>query len=489
MINDSLSYISIGRLYASGEFDKAINSYWSPVYSLISGAFFLLNINEILGLKFINVISIIPTIIVSRKILQLIINNELIIFGASVSISIILIQASIANLTPDVLLIPFILYIVYQLLKEIYYPLTCNIYTCSIAAALAFLIKQYFLYYFLISLTVCFILNFSKYTQIGKKLLVNYFKTVLLFLVIISPWIILISSKENRFTISTAGTYNISNYLNPDREGLFYLKDSLLSLPYQEAYSYWNEPNKIPIEQFKIYKAFSSSKNRIYQFNRMNINYQSTFDFIDFLFSYHLIFFLILILFFTFNYMILNKSDYKIFTLLFILFIIYLSGYIFLVVDYRYIYAAIIILILISSCIVSKISENVSANFIITLLITIISSYYLSIKSFEKIIEFNSVAYDKLRKSTSIKSLITTNSNCCNYDLPEQEVYSCYNYNLKYFGSLFINQNIEFKIEELRRKKIKYVFTKSIIDSEMKKYLNYIATNENDVNIYEVVSI
>ena len=187
--------------------------------------------------------------------------------------------------------------------------------------------------------------------------------------------------------------------------------------------------------------------------------------------------------------MILNRSDYKIFTLLFILFIIYLSGYIFLVVDYRYIYAAIIILILISSCIVSKIYEAVSANFIITLLLTIISSYYLSIKSFEKIIEFNSVAYDKLRKSTGIKSLITINSNCCNYDLPEQEVYSCYNYNLKYFGCLFTNQSIEFKIEELRRKKIKYVFTKSIIEAEMKKYLNYIATNENDVNIYEVVSI
>ncbi len=360
---DSVSYFLISKEYFDGHFYEAINAYWGPLFSWLILPSFVLKIEpHIFARILFGIFSIFFFILINNFFSRVNLNDKI----KSLGIYFFILPAiffSFYRLTPDYLLLLLTLIYVYITSKEDFWLTKSFVLLSSVLGVFMFLTKSYGLMFFVAFQTFLLIIEFFSNKKISRALIFNYFLSLIVFFLIISPWIYLLSNKYGSFTISTSGTVNIRivnpelNFRHPSIESGFVAPSDNYSI------SAWDDPN---LNAYPEWSPFSSFKNFKYFILNAAKNIIKLFIFI-FAFAPFLIFAIILIK----KNLFLNKT----FLIILTAGLIYGLGYTPIYVENRYIWPSFVLFTIIGFIIFNyhqeKFLKNTTRTKIATLLIII----------------------------------------------------------------------------------------------------------------------
>ena len=98
---DSVSYINIGELYAAGMLRKAVNGYWSPLYSWIIALFIKVGVRPLITCYCMNVAAAVPCFYFIQKTGRRYIKNPVLYALFQLDIIVVLLYYALSELTPD----------------------------------------------------------------------------------------------------------------------------------------------------------------------------------------------------------------------------------------------------------------------------------------------------------------------------------------------------------------------------------------------------
>jgi len=333
---DGISYITIARKYASGNFSDAVNAYWGPLYSILLVPFLLTGLPELLGARLLQLLLSIFLFFLMQKALrlpQLNIGNKGFLYLAFIPVSLYFVYWFI---TPDLLLALIVFwYTILVLDPEYENKASAGIY-CGLLGGLAFLAKSYGLFYFLIHFTI---INFLYLIGSGnkKKIFANYLTGAAICIVIAAAWGGILTTKYGSFTLGTGAETNLA-LVGPKAEFKhLHLRQRILVPPNETAISAWEDPSAYPVEV--KWNPLGSREEFEYQISLIINNSVEFFSFI-FLFSPLVIFLIALMV----------KDVLKSETLRYLIIsgLVYPSGYLILFIETRYIWLTYLIVFILT---------------------------------------------------------------------------------------------------------------------------------------------
>lgn len=255
---DSVSYISIAKKYFGGHFFEAVNAYWGPLFSWLLVPSFLLKIEPHIFARILFVIVSILLFNIVDKFLTKLKLNEQVRNLAVYSLIIPAVFFSFYRLTPDYLLLLFTLIYVYVISQETYFENQKLIFISSLLGACLYFTKSYGLVYFFVMQTLVLVFKFFEDRKISVKNLNNYLLSIMIFVLIISPWVLILSYKYSGFTLSTSGAINI-RFINPELNFRHpSIESGFVAPPDKYATSAWDDPD---IKYYPDWSPFSSFDN------------------------------------------------------------------------------------------------------------------------------------------------------------------------------------------------------------------------------------
>lgn len=486
LTTDSLSYLSIAKLYAAGDWWNALNAYWSPAFSILLSVCYTWDIDPLYGGKWLMIIASILSVWIFFFIADACGIHRILNLCLCTAAAIVLMHPAIANFTPDVLCIPLLLGIVLWVIKELNNPLSLSFMPVAVCGATGYYAKQYVLFFFLIFITLFTLYQFATKRGLAVPITRRYIKTLLLFVLLISPWILLLSIKYGRFTYSSAAAYNLERYCDPTHEEYDTSHYKLHPLPYPKAVSFWDDPTYLISGKYSFSKLFKSETGRTFFLKHLNKNYESYFDLFDFLLAYHL--FPILFLVFCF---LLHQYFYPSATIRYLVwsglaFSIYLFGYIMITDDYRYAYFPLLFILLWAAFILQKIIERIGNYHLLYAIAGVILIKYLAMKSYDKTMDFKNEGLLLKDETIRYKNLIDTDSNVCTIDMDDIPTHILYTQQLKHYGYLKHESGVLYLTEQLKRFQIQYVFSAQELLLAPALHLIPISNGNSGWYIYEV---
>jgi hypothetical protein len=258
---DSISYISISKKYFDGNFYEAINAYWGPLFSWIILPSYIIKLEpHIFARILFGVFSILLFILINKFFIKFQINDKI----KSLGIYFFILPAiffSFYRLTPDYLLLILTLLYVYTTLDENFWNKKRLVLISSVLGALMFLTKSYGLMFFLAFQTILILIEFVSNKKISKTVISHYLLSIVTILILISPWIYLLSNKYGSFTISSSGSVNI-RIVNPELNFRHPSIESGFKAPsYKYSISAWDDPD---ISTYPEWNPFSTFQNLKY---------------------------------------------------------------------------------------------------------------------------------------------------------------------------------------------------------------------------------
>jgi hypothetical protein len=382
---DGISYIHIAQHYINGQFNYAINGYWSPLYSwfLIP---FLLIWQEKLGILFaakllgllIGCFTFFGVYLCSNKL------NFEFKYKALILVTLIpiILYFALTKITPDLLVLTILIFYLNFIFDTNYIknPLM-GLLTGSLGA-LAFLSKTYVFFFFLIHFTIVNQYYWFKFKKNRKVITKNFVLGMVVFLIISGVWIALISTKYDKITIGTSGEYNYAIF-GPESSGQPVINQGLMKPHDELSMSIWDDPTYIKI---KNWSPFTSIKNFDFQIQVILYDVIKIFYILEY-FSILSIFIIIMVVFLIF------KSSYWIsknkLNLIMVTMFIYSAGYCLIFVEARYLWFIDVLLLLTGIFSIKVLSEEYSINKTLsTILIFILCGSFV----FYPVINLNNVS-------------------------------------------------------------------------------------------------
>ncbi len=350
---DGISYIDIAKNYVDGNIGKAINGYWGPALSWMLVPLLLLGMAPLYAIKLLSLaIGALTIIGIARLSYRFEITEPIRKIIIIFCIPIILFYA-LAFLTPDLLVLSVLAFF-FSIIFDDRYPLTpINGVLCGLSGAIAYLSKSYSLFFF----PLCFVLlsGLHYYRKISPDEKRNVLKGLgaglAVFLIICSLWITLISLKYGGLTISTSGSYNYA-LVGPESMGHPMLTSGLIN-PENGTISIWDDPSYLPVQKWS---PIGSWANFIFQ---LNLLLNNTWQSINIIKGFSVLTLPIAIL-----YTILCLYRYKgqvlrvtaLYPILSAL--LFLSGFIIIFVEDRYIWIITILLILMGGELITYVMKS-----------------------------------------------------------------------------------------------------------------------------------
>ncbi len=260
---DAVAYIAIAEKYASGNFQAAFSGYWSPLISWLLAPFLIIGVPAITAFKIINHIA---AIFVASKCLRIfpeLRSGTLLPFVISQTVYITAMMHGICSSTPDVVSAALVIQVL-LLLQQLMVKSENK--TISILAGIISAIAFYAKHYNLAGCSILYLLTFLfllKQKDIKPKI-TALAGSYLLFIVLCLPWAFLNLQNNQKFTFSTAGTFNMSmlrqaHMPQPGQEG-----NHLLNLPYHTfTYASIENPLTYAVSKWTPFDDFSSFKTYI----------------------------------------------------------------------------------------------------------------------------------------------------------------------------------------------------------------------------------
>lgn len=455
ILGDEISYINIAHEYAIGDWADAINGYWSPFYSWLIAPLLTLNFTPIYGVYVSKTLCLVIgflTIISIKRLSQIfkmdkIVQNAL-LFSAVPSI----LFFSLLYNTPD-LLAALILICYLSIIFDSNYPNNwINGFVCGSLGAISYFTKNYLFIFFLIHFILFNLIYYFKKVNSTKKknILRNMTLGLLVFFLISGLWVGAISDKYGKLTISTAGEYNL-DIASPEYPTYPFYYTGLVKPPNKNAISIWDEPSATKLSPWS---PFSSLKNFQYELQLIWNNILRTFEIVE---SYFFIAFIIMIssLLFICSSRFKKDSKDKI-TYLLITIAIYIGGYCFIAVEWRYFFFIFILLMLIAFYLIDNFYKNKPKTSLRNiLLIILILSFTIEPVSEIKLYSSSDSYYslsNTLKNDYEIHGNLASNTNWLEM-LPIS-----YFLNSKYYGQTKKTNNSNNLQRELENDNIDYYF-------------------------------
>ncbi|HVS78663.1 MAG TPA: hypothetical protein VHD84_00005, partial [Candidatus Saccharimonadales bacterium] len=277
---DAVSYIAIAQKYAHFDIRHAINGYWGPLISWLLVPFIWLHLNPIIGAKLINVLAGGGILVLLYLILKRfgLADRKLLTLFLFGLVPTLLVWTFPGPITPDILFVLVLLGEVILLDNWLKRPSWLSSLALGASGALLYFTKSFGFYLFIGQLLV--VLALDAYSQKRWRFNVQSgAKVALFFLVIASPFIVAVSIKYHKPTISTTGSYNLNSQapkwitqpvIHPNQYGP-------LAPPNPSAYSASEDPGLFSEPHWSI---LGSRQNLKYFISLVWNNMQSIRDFI-----------------------------------------------------------------------------------------------------------------------------------------------------------------------------------------------------------------
>jgi hypothetical protein len=207
---DGVGYSLVAQHLAEGNFNRAINGFWSPLHSWIIAPFIKTGIPVELLFFYSNAAISLVLLWQLKKFFRHFQFTDEVSTVLLLTSVIILLQFSFYELAADILLLPFLMgYLLFVVRSDFFSNYKVQI-ACGLLTGFAYLAKTYALPFTVLIHLSLFLWHYYR-ERIGSV------KTFLCFifplLLVITPWIILISSKYGMFTIGNASRLNLSWFL------------------------------------------------------------------------------------------------------------------------------------------------------------------------------------------------------------------------------------------------------------------------------------
>lgn len=495
---DGISYVSIAKYYLNGNFDIAINGYWSPLYSFLLVPLLLLKIPELLATKILGVILAWLVVMGIRKLLLVLNVNKNVNFVVCLATIPLILFYGFYLIVPDLLVVLILILYLKSLLEFFASPTVKLAKWIGIWGGLGYLAKSYFLPFFLLNLVIIsifFYIKFRKEFKI-KQMLLFLFSILLPVILICVPWIILISIKYQTFTISTSGAYNWA-LIGPETRGVHYLQSTNLVVPQDSRFpNAWVDPSYFKLPQWS---AFQNSETITYYIGKIFTNIKLLFKYLrDFSMFFP---FLGLLIFMFWDKSNKKKLKKKIIndsnsissistTVILITAIVFPSGYFLVLIEERYVWFLLILLligfVLLFDKYLKSIPKGDSKVWIYVLLIIVMG--YFAYSGFtqlnghtknDDIINFAQV----IKKEIDLKDKNIANQvNDLNWYM-----HLSYFLDAKYLGQYNTdNVSPEAFYKNLEEKNINYYFVQGGTEINMDKYPIVFSSEEKHIKLYEI---
>jgi hypothetical protein len=339
---DLISYITVSEKIIQGNFYDAINGYWSPLISwlLVPLLFFIKN--GVLCFQLLNMLLGIGILYTMHRLIQHYSKNIILHQVTLTAIALLIPAFALLNLTSDILFTAvLLLYFYWHTQSKIY----TSIFRIAFIGTLLYLSKAYGFYFFIAHLLIYFIVSKQYTIKYSISIVV---KGVLLFILSSGIWVLLLSTKYQSFTISTAATYNKA--LLTETGTIQHPCDTMRLIAPLKSYTYtaWEEMylhTQLQLSQKKtsISTAVLLKKNIHAQFNLYNKTSRYGF---------------LLAIALALLTLGIRKMAWKTLLLPISLFLIFSAGYLFLFNEERYLFFPILVLITIHTLLSNALADN-----------------------------------------------------------------------------------------------------------------------------------
>lgn len=274
---DTFQYISIAKKYLSGDWQQAINGYWSPLISWLLTIPILIFKNEILAFK---ILQFLTGLFVLHQWIRLIHRTPIAGFSKSILILIaipFLVDYAFLNLTPDLLFVGLLLMLINTVSNENIFSDRRQSIRAGIAGGLLYTAKAFGFPFFIAFIFLVFIIeNFRKALPGEKWKNLTFLYGV--FFMVCSFWIAAISFHYGRFTISEASRFNRNAEAAPlpGRSEELPILSGGIFIPVNDDMSAWESPGEyLKNDQVTLF----SSPQKFFQIVSRNISSIYYFDF------------------------------------------------------------------------------------------------------------------------------------------------------------------------------------------------------------------
>jgi hypothetical protein len=442
---DLISVISIGQLYAEGDFHNAINGYWGPLFSWLLVPFLLFKSSQFFALYSTKILSLIIGFFTLIGIRFLSYRFEMdenirlpILF---LMIFVVLYFSLVPSFFPmDLLLLCFLVYYLYFIFDPNYSDKLFNGFACGILGAMAYLTKEYALPFFIVHFVLFNMFHYLNDVSRVKrrKILKNFAIGIVVFIIIAGAWSAIISDKYGKITTGTAGQYNYE-LVGPNSQGIP-MWNGFTKPTNDKAITTWEDPS---YDKLNNWSSIGSEKNFIFQLNIIGNNIIKTIGIIQ---SFSIFAILILIAYIVICIQpprkLISNTDY-LYPLTTIL--LFIGGYIFVFVEFRYLFLVYILLILMGGYLINKLFKKTSLlniGKIVLIILFVFSFILLPVTSITQGVNDGMYIYDlsnTLANQYNIHGNLASNGENGLYYTSEGVAYFL---NSQYYGTNLINWKI-----------------------------------------------
>lgn len=447
---DGIAYIQQARLYAAGHFGLALNGCWNGLICILLAPFIKIGFDPVLSFKCLNGFLGALCIVSFYKLSARFIKDQLLLSLFPFVLAIIVLSYSMQLLSPDVLQL---------FLLSIYLNIICSPFTgsakklvlCGITGALCYFAKAYNFYFFIINTAVAVYLSLPKET--GKTHFGVFTKKLAIaigaFMILALPYIILLSGKYHKFTVSTASPITINKSLEPSfTDG----KKLLVPPPNPYALAIADDPS---LMQEKYITPLTSSH---YFFKQLKITLANFFEYAKLLTNIS-IFAIAIFLAFALYLLVKKKAGRATDEMvLFFTACFYPLGYLLIAIEWRYVWLIPILLLIMAFILLPQIRNYLAKPFYIILVAFIAGSFLampvLSVIHLNNQPEVYSTA--NALKANGINGNFV--ANISDSDKASNSYYYAYLTNSKLFGLFAPSYTYEELMEAAKKYDIRYFY-------------------------------
>ncbi len=448
---DGISYLRISRYYAAGNFRTAVNGYWSPLISWLLSILYKTGLKNLMAFRLLNICIACFVLkevdVFIRKFCSDIPRSFQLFMLVSCASELLIFHFN--TITPDLLVLYLLFFLLNIFLSDEIFQ---RPYQIGFIGALLYFAKAYSFYFFIVFIIFCAIQKiYGK--QFGRQHLWQLFRLVATFTFLCSCWILIMHWKYDKWMISSASEYTFAIL---DKNGVmhhpFDEQHVLNPLPYAGAYFSWEDIPSV-YKQFPSDQIFHKSIFTYIGFGFLNIKKIGLmlFDKYSFLFI-ALIFAAILCVWRRKNLVIFFqwKPLYRV-----VIFVgLYVSGYLLLVFEPRYIWILLLISTILLFRLVYILSQDLKENNRNLIGASVIIPFALTTILY--LITRINVDKDDYLLAKKIKEIIPAESNIATYQ--SKDLWNhLFMSDLHNYGGIASYENGELLLNDLNKYKIGYI--------------------------------
>ncbi len=438
---DGISIINIAKKYLTGNLKLAVNGYWSPLISFLLIPFLVVFKEGVISFKILSYFIGLFSIYSFDRFLKKsgLKSNYKKIFLIFI-VPILTTHFTLITITSDFITTTFFLFLLSFLVDENLFNNKYSFILLGFVGFLTYLAKTYGFFFFLGLLIILFFINLIKKNFKNLKYLLL---SGIVFIILSSIWIFIVSAKYGYSTVGTTGKFNYT-VLTIDTLKLKEIYTHPLPPPDSLSTSFWDDPSYVKHPEINI-KMIIENLNYY-----LKIVSERTLRTLKLLLSFSLF----LPLFFILSiYLFIKKKKRKNLLLIFSASILSFIGYLPVEIERRYIFINFYLIVSLYLIVL----ENLKIKYYLKIAsFVLISLSFLVMPVKELKSDLNS-GKDFYNLSLELKDLdisgnVASNSNRKN------TTYLSYYLNLKYYGTFYYSDDENKFFEDLKRYRISYYF-------------------------------